>query len=91
MSGQLHAPAALRQAPIVTVGPVAQSVQRLATGWTVRGSNPAGGGRFSAHVQTAHGAHPASCTMGIGSFPVVKRLGRGADHPPAPSAEVDNE
>jgi hypothetical protein len=24
---------------------IAQSVQRLATGWTVRGSNPVGGGR----------------------------------------------
>jgi hypothetical protein len=24
------------------VGPVAQSVQRLATGWTVRGLNPGG-------------------------------------------------
>ena len=31
---------------------------------------------FSAHVQTSPGAHPASCTMGTGSFPGVKR-GRG--------------
>jgi hypothetical protein len=29
-------------------------------------------------------------TMGTGSFPGVKRPGRGADHPPPPSAEVDN-
>jgi len=28
------------------VGPVAQSVQRLVTGWTVRGSNPGGGEIF---------------------------------------------
>jgi hypothetical protein len=28
--------------------------------------------RFSSHVQTGHGAHPASCTMGTGSFPGVK-------------------
>ena len=28
------------------VGPVAQSVQRLATGWTVRGSNPGGKREF---------------------------------------------
>jgi hypothetical protein len=28
--------------------------------------------RFSAPVQTGPGAHPASCTMGTGSFPVVK-------------------
>ena len=37
---------------------------------------------FSAPVQTGPGAHPASCTMGTGSFPGVKRPGRGADHPP---------
>jgi len=28
------------------------------------------------------GAHPVSCTMGIGSFPGIKRPGRGVDHPP---------
>ena len=31
------------------------------------------GARFSAPVQTGSGAHPASCTVGIGSFPGVKR------------------
>jgi hypothetical protein len=30
------------------------------------------GARFSAHVQTGPGAHPASCTMHTGSFPGVK-------------------
>ena len=30
------------------------------------------GARFSAPVQTDPGAHPASCTMGTGSFPGVK-------------------
>jgi len=30
------------------------------------------GARFSAPVQTGHGAHPASCIMGTGSFPGVK-------------------
>jgi hypothetical protein len=44
---------------------------RLITGRTVRGSNP-GGARFSAPVQTGPGAHPASCTMGTGSFLGVK-------------------
>jgi hypothetical protein len=29
--------------------------------------------------------------MGTGYFPGVKRPGRGADHLPPPSAEVDNE
>jgi hypothetical protein len=38
--------------------------------------------RFSAHVQTGPGAHPASYTMGTGSFVRVKRPGRGVDHPP---------
>ena len=51
-----------------SVGRVAQSVQRLAMGWTVRGSNRCGA-RFSAPVQIGPGAHPASCTMGTGSFP----------------------
>ena len=34
------------------------------------------GTRFSAPVQTGPGGHPASCTMGGGSFPEVKS-GRG--------------
>ena len=41
------------------------------------------GVRFSAPVQTDPGAYPASCTMGTGTFPGVKRPGRGADHPPS--------
>jgi hypothetical protein len=32
-------------------------------------------------VQTGSGAHPASCIMGTGSFPAVKRLGRGPKPP----------
>jgi hypothetical protein len=40
------------------------------------------GVRFFAHVQTGPGAHPASCTMGTGSFLRLKRPGRGANHPP---------
>ena len=46
------------------------------------------GVQFFPPVQTGPGAHPASCTMGTGSFPGVKRPGRGADHPPPSSAEV---
>ena len=38
--------------------------------------------RFSATVQTGPGAHPASYAMDTGSFPGVKRPGRGVDHPP---------
>jgi hypothetical protein len=40
------------------------------------------GARFSESVQTGPGAYPASNTMGTGSFPGVKRPGRGVDHPP---------
>jgi hypothetical protein len=40
------------------------------------------GARFFAQDQTGPGAHPASCTIGTGSFPGVKRPGRGVDHPP---------
>jgi hypothetical protein len=41
------------------------------------------GARFSAPVQTGPGAHPASCTMGTGSFPRGKeRPGRDADPSP---------
>ena len=61
---------------------IAKLVQRLATGWTVRGSNPGRGPRFSAPVQTGPGAHPVCCTMDTGSFQGVKRPGRDADPPP---------
>jgi hypothetical protein len=36
----------------------------------------------------ALGPHPVPFTLGTGSFPGVKRPGRGADHPPPSSAEV---
>jgi hypothetical protein len=39
------------------------------------------GARNSASVQTGLEAHRASCTMATGSFPGVKRPGRGVDHP----------
>jgi len=41
------------------------------------------GSRFSAPVQTGPGAHPASCTMGTGSFPEAKN-GRGVTLSPHP-------
>ena len=46
------------------------------------------GERFSAPVQTGPGAHPASYTVGTGSFKGVKRPGCGVDHPSPSSAEV---
>ena len=51
--------------------------------WTVRGSNPGGGEIFRIRPD------PPSYTMGTGSFPEVKRPGRGVDNPPPSSAEVE--
>ena len=35
--------------------------------------------------------HPASYTMGTGSFPGVQRIRRGGDYPSPPSAEVKEQ
>ena len=49
-----------------------------------------GGGRDFSHLsRPALGPHPASCTVGTGCLPGVKRPVRGADHPPPSSAEVE--
>ena len=69
---------------------IAQSVQRLTTDWTVRGSNP-GGGEIFCTFQTVPGVHPASYTMGTRSFPGVKRAGGGVNHTPPSSAEVEGK
>ena len=47
------------------------------------GDRIAVGARFSAPVQTGPEAHPASCTMGTGSFPGVS-CGRGVTLTPHP-------
>ena len=48
------------------------------------------GATYAAPVQIGPGAHPASYTINWYrvSFPGVKRLGRGFNHPPPSSAEV---
>jgi hypothetical protein len=76
---------------ILSYGP--GSLVGIATGYGLDGPGIESrwGARFFAHVQTGPGAHPVSCAMGIGYFKGVKRSGRGADHPPAPSAKVENE
>jgi hypothetical protein len=60
------------------------SVVGIAAGYGLGGpgSNSVGA-RFSAPVQTGPGAHPASFTMGTGSFPGVKS-GRGVTLTPHP-------
>jgi len=40
------------------------------------------GARFSAHLQTGPGAHPASYTMGTGFLQGLKWPEFGVDHPP---------
>jgi hypothetical protein len=58
---------------------IAQSVQRLATGWTARESNPGGGEIFRTGLDQPW--DPPSL-LHNGSFPGVKRPGRGVDRPP---------
>jgi len=57
------------------------NVVGIATGYGLDG--PEIEPRFSAHIKTGPGAHPASCTMGTGSFPEVKS-GRGVTLTPHP-------
>jgi hypothetical protein len=60
---------------------IAQSVQRLATGWTVWDQIPVGA-TFSTPVQICPRAYPASFTMHTGSFPGIERLGHGVSTRP---------
>jgi hypothetical protein len=55
--------------------------------WTAMRSNPGGGEIFRTCPDRPWG-HPASYTMGTGSFSGVKWPGRGAEHLPPYSAEV---
>jgi hypothetical protein len=55
---------------------IAQSVR---AGWS--GDRIPVGARFSSPFQTGPVGHPASCAMGTGSFPGVKRPGCGVDNP----------
>jgi hypothetical protein len=49
------------------------------------------GAKFSAPGQTGPGVHPASYTVGTGSFTGVKRPGRGVDNTLSSSAEVEEK
>ena len=67
---------------LMLVGPVAQSVQLLATGWTVRGSNPGGGEIFRTCPDRPWGP-PSLLYNGYRVFPGVKS-GRGVTLTPHP-------
>ena len=70
---------------------VAQSVQRLATGWTDRGSNPGGGESFRTCPERPWGPPSLLCD-GYRVFPGSKeRLGRDADPSPPSRALVKKE
>ena len=72
------------------VGRVAQSVYRLATGWTVRGSNPGGEEIFRSCPDQPWGP-PSLLYNGYRVFPEGKeRPGRDAD-PSPPSSAVGHE
>ena len=74
-----------------TQGRVAQSVQRLATGWTVQGSNPDGGEIFHTCPERPWGP-PSLLYNGYRVLPGGKeRLERGADPSPPSSAVVMKE
>ena len=64
---------------------LAQSVQRLATGWAVRGSNLGGGEIFRTRPDRPW-APPSLLYNEYGDFPEVKGPGRGVDHP-TPSSQ----
>ena len=72
------------------VGRVAQSLERLTTGWTVRDRVPAWT-RFSARADRPWGL-PSPLYNGYRVFPGGKvRPGRAADHSPPSSAAVMEE
>jgi hypothetical protein len=66
---------------------IAQSLQRLATNWTVKDQIPVEAS-FSACVRTGAGAHPASYTFVTGLLSASTPLGSGVEHPPPSKAEV---
>ena len=67
---------------------IAQSVKRLATGWTVWGSNPGGEEIFCSRPDR-HWGPPSLPYNGYRVFPGVKRPECGVDHPPPSCGEVE--
>jgi hypothetical protein len=75
---------------VTWAGRVAQSIYVWLRAGRFRDRLPVGA-RFFAPVQTGPGSHPASYTMGTGSFPAIKWPGRDVDHIPPSRAEVTKE
>jgi hypothetical protein len=71
----------------VVVGRVAQSVERLATGWAVRGSNPGGGEIFRTCSDRPWGP-PSLLYSGYRYFPGGRKRPGRDDPSSASSAEV---
>ena len=68
-----------------------QSVQRLAAGWTSGGLNPGGGQIFRTRPDLSWGPTSLLYNEYRVSFPGVKRLGRGVDHPPHLASRLKKE
>ena len=60
---------------------IAQAVERLATAWTIGGSNPGGGEIFRMCARPALGLTQPSIQCVPGFLPIVKRTERGVKHP----------
>ena len=68
---------------------IAQSVQRLDTGWTVRGSNPVQGEIFRTRPDRPWGSPSLLYNGYRATSPGVNRPERGINHPPPSSAEAE--
>ena len=79
---------ALHALPRNLLAETAQSIWRLATGWTVRKSNPGGGKIFLTRPDRPWGPPSLLYKGHRVSFLGVIRQGRGVNHPPPSSAEV---
>ena len=73
---------------MICIYTAAQSVQPLATGWTVLGSNPGGGEIFRTRPDRLWGPPSFLYYRHRVSFLGVKQSARGVYHPPPFSAEV---
>jgi hypothetical protein len=76
------------QCNLLIVTEIAQSVYRLATSLTVRGSNPGGGEIFRTRADRPWGLPNLLYNGYLVSFPGVKRTGCGFDHPPSSRSRV---